>query len=52
LLAAAVWGIAWAFTCEAPRPYVWLAVAVSALGTWLLGGGSLSSFSTRVLPSD
>jgi drug/metabolite transporter (DMT)-like permease len=37
--------IAWAFTRHAPSPYVWFAVAVSALGTWLLGGGTLSSFS-------
>jgi drug/metabolite transporter (DMT)-like permease len=37
--------IAWAFTRHAPGPYVWLAVAVSAFGTWLLGGGTLSSFS-------
>src|SRR5262245_14262856 len=28
-----------------PNPLVWPAVAMSAIGTWLLGGGTLSAFS-------
>jgi drug/metabolite transporter (DMT)-like permease len=28
-----------------PNPWVWPAVAMSALGTWLLGGGGLGAFS-------
>ena len=28
-----------------PNPIVWPAVALSAIGTWLLGGGALSAFS-------
>jgi drug/metabolite transporter (DMT)-like permease len=37
--------IAWSATRQAPRGFVWLGVALSALGTWLLGGASFSSFS-------
>lgn len=37
--------IAWAAARVAPSPFVWPAVALSALGTWLLGGGALSAFS-------
>jgi drug/metabolite transporter (DMT)-like permease len=37
--------IAWAFTRKPPSRLVWCAVALSALGTWLLGGGTLSAFS-------
>jgi drug/metabolite transporter (DMT)-like permease len=38
--------IAWAWSGKRPNPLVWPAAALSALGTWLLGGGTLSSFST------
>ena len=38
--------IAWAWNGKRPNPLVWPAVLLSALGTWLLGGGTLSSFST------
>jgi drug/metabolite transporter (DMT)-like permease len=37
--------IAWGWTGKVPGPIVWPAVALSALGTWLLGGGALSAFS-------
>ena len=37
--------IAWGVTRQAPRGFVWLGVALSAFGTWLLGGASFSSFS-------
>jgi drug/metabolite transporter (DMT)-like permease len=35
----------WALTRQAPGRLVWLAVALSFTGTWLLGGGTLSGFS-------
>ena len=38
--------IAWAWSGKRPNPLVWPAAALSALGTWLLGGGTLSAFST------
>jgi len=38
--------IAWAWSGRRPNPLVWPAVALSAVGTWLLGGGTLSAFST------
>jgi drug/metabolite transporter (DMT)-like permease len=37
--------IAWGASRKAPAGFVWLAVGLSALGTWLLGGGGFSSFS-------
>jgi drug/metabolite transporter (DMT)-like permease len=37
--------VAWAWTGKIPSPVVWPAVVLSALGTWLLGGGTLSAFS-------
>jgi drug/metabolite transporter (DMT)-like permease len=37
--------IAWAVNGTAPGRLVWPAAALSALGTWLLGGGTLSRFS-------
>lgn len=37
--------IAWATARVAPSPFVWPAVVLSAVGTWLLGGGTLSAFS-------
>ena len=37
---------AWGLGGKTPSPIVWPAVAVSALGTWLLGGGTLASFSS------
>lgn len=37
--------IGWAWHRLAPSPIVWPAVAISFLGTWLLGGGSLATFS-------
>jgi drug/metabolite transporter (DMT)-like permease len=37
--------LAWGWSGKAPSPIVWPAVALSALGTWLLGGGTLGSFS-------
>jgi drug/metabolite transporter (DMT)-like permease len=37
--------IAWGWSGKLPNPVVWPAVALSALGTWLLGGGTLSAFS-------
>ncbi|HEY7549501.1 MAG TPA: DMT family transporter [Hyphomicrobiaceae bacterium] len=36
--------IAWAWSGRVPGPMVWPAVALSALGTWLLGGGELGGF--------
>lgn len=36
--------IAWCLTRQAPNGFVWLGVALSALGTWLLGGASFASF--------
>ena len=37
--------IQWAVIRRAPRWFLWPAVVLSFLGTWLLGGGSLSAFS-------
>ncbi len=37
--------IAWGWNGRTPNPAVWPAVALSALGTWLLGGGGLGAFS-------
>ncbi len=37
--------IAWGVSRTPPSGFVWLAVALSAFGTWLLGGGSFASFS-------
>jgi drug/metabolite transporter (DMT)-like permease len=37
--------IAWGWSGKVPTPIVWPAAALSALGTWLLGGGTLGSFS-------
>lgn len=37
--------IAWGVNGTPPRKIVWPAAALSALGTWLLGGGTLSRFS-------
>jgi drug/metabolite transporter (DMT)-like permease len=37
--------IAWGWSGKVPNPVVWPAVALSAVGTWLLGGGTLSAFS-------
>lgn len=37
--------IAWAVNGTVPSRLVWPAAALSALGTWLLGGGTLSRFS-------
>jgi drug/metabolite transporter (DMT)-like permease len=38
--------VAWAWNGKRPNPRVWPAVLLSAVGTWLLGGGTLSAFST------
>jgi drug/metabolite transporter (DMT)-like permease len=38
--------IAWATARVAPSVFVWPAVALSAIGTWLLGGGTLAAFSS------
>ncbi len=38
--------IAWALLGRRPPVLVWVAVVSSFVGTWLLGGGSLASFST------
>ena len=38
--------IAWAWSSRRPSQFVWPAVVLSAAGTWLLGGGTLSAFST------
>ena len=38
--------IAWAALKRSPGAVAWAGVAISAIGTWLLGGGSLASFST------
>jgi drug/metabolite transporter (DMT)-like permease len=35
----------WVLTRHAPSRLVWLAVALSFVGTWLLGGGTLTGFS-------
>lgn len=37
--------IAWTTARVAPSRFVWPAVGLSAAGTWLLGGGTLSAFS-------
>ena len=37
--------IAWGWSGKIPSPVVWPAVALSAVGTWLLGGGTLAAFS-------
>jgi drug/metabolite transporter (DMT)-like permease len=37
--------VAWAWSGRVPGLVVWPAVALSALGTWLLGGGALGAFS-------
>ena len=37
--------IAWAWNGKRPNPAVWPAMALSAFGTWLLGGGTLSALS-------
>ncbi|MDX2204266.1 MAG: DMT family transporter [Hyphomicrobiaceae bacterium] len=37
--------IAWASAGRRPSAIIWPAVALSAAGTWLLGGGTLSAFS-------
>ncbi len=37
--------IAWALLDKRPASIIWLAVALSFGGTWLLGGGTLSAFS-------
>lgn len=38
--------VAWGWSGKVPSPVVWPAVALSALGTWLLGGGSLGAYSS------
>ncbi|MGH7490046.1 MAG: DMT family transporter, partial [bacterium] len=37
--------IAWGWSGKVPSPIVWPAVALSAVGTWLLGGGTFGAFS-------
>lgn len=37
--------VAWGWSGKVPNPVVWPAVALSAIGTWLLGGGSVGAFS-------
>ena len=37
--------IAWTLLARRPPTLIWLAVASSFIGTWLLGGGTLASFS-------
>jgi drug/metabolite transporter (DMT)-like permease len=37
--------IAWAWSGKTPNRIVWPAAALSAVGTWLLGGASVSAFS-------
>jgi drug/metabolite transporter (DMT)-like permease len=36
----------WVFMRKLPRRYVWAAVAMAFIGTWLLGGGTVGGFST------
>jgi drug/metabolite transporter (DMT)-like permease len=36
----------WGLTRRAPRPLIWLAVALSFVGTWLLGGGTIAGFNS------
>lgn len=38
--------LAWGWTGKRPAQMIWPAAACSALGTWLLGGGTLSALST------
>jgi drug/metabolite transporter (DMT)-like permease len=38
--------VAWAWSGKVPNRVVWPAVGMSALGTWLLGGATLSAFSS------
>ncbi len=38
--------VAWGWNGRMPNAVVWPAVGLSALGTWLLGGGSFGAFST------
>lgn len=37
--------VAWVLMGRVPQPLVWLAVVISFLGTWLLGGGGIGAFS-------
>lgn len=37
--------VAWGWSGKIPNHIVWPAAALSAVGTWLLGGGTLSAFS-------
>jgi drug/metabolite transporter (DMT)-like permease len=37
--------VVWAWSGAPPRAVVWPAAVISAVGTWLLGGGELASFS-------
>jgi len=37
--------LAWGWSGKAPSRFVWPAAALSAFGTWLLGGGTLGAFS-------
>lgn len=37
--------VSWVLMGRVPQPLVWLAVAISFVGTWLLGGGGIASFS-------
>jgi drug/metabolite transporter (DMT)-like permease len=37
--------VAWVMHRRTPTAWVWVAVGLSAVGTWLLGGGTLSAFS-------
>ncbi|MCB1510937.1 MAG: DMT family transporter [Hyphomicrobiaceae bacterium] len=36
----------WLVLAKPPRAYVWAAVALAFVGTWLLGGGTIGGFST------
>jgi drug/metabolite transporter (DMT)-like permease len=38
--------VAWGWSGRVPSPIVWPAVALSALGTWLLGGGTFAALSS------
>lgn len=38
--------IAWALLGRRPPPVIWAATVLSFVGTWLLGGGTLSAFGT------
>jgi drug/metabolite transporter (DMT)-like permease len=37
--------VAWGLMGGRPSPVIWLAAAISFVGTWLLGGGTLTAFS-------